>query len=67
MKSVGCSNLCVIALDENGIVFEVEVSRDESLAALELYKQICSGLSSLSSLQGVLQAMDRGGVRDTPL
>ncbi|CAJ1068835.1 two pore calcium channel protein 1 isoform X2 [Xyrichtys novacula] len=47
--------------DENGIVFEVEVSRDESLAILELYKQFCSGLSSLSSLQGVLQAMDRGG------
>ncbi|XP_074526095.1 two pore channel protein 1 [Halichoeres trimaculatus] len=47
--------------DENGIVFEVEVGRDESLATLELYKQICSGLSSLSSLQGVLQAMDRGG------
>ncbi|KAM7018939.1 two pore channel protein 1 isoform 2-T2 [Tautogolabrus adspersus] len=47
--------------DENGIVFEVEVSRDESLAALELYKQICPGQSSLSSLQGVLQAMDRGG------
>uniref|UniRef100_A0A3Q3FC33 Voltage-dependent calcium channel protein TPC1 n=1 Tax=Labrus bergylta TaxID=56723 RepID=A0A3Q3FC33_9LABR len=45
----------------NGIVFEVEVSRDESLAALELYKQICPGQSSLSSLQGVLQAMDRGG------
>ncbi|XP_035514142.1 two pore calcium channel protein 1 isoform X2 [Morone saxatilis] len=47
--------------DENGIVFEVEVSRDEALATLELYKQTCPGLSSLSSLQGVLQAMDRGG------
>ncbi|XP_078106744.1 two pore channel protein 1 isoform X1 [Sander vitreus] len=47
--------------DENGIVFEVEVSRDEALATLELYKQTCPGLSSLSSLQGVLQTMDRGG------
>uniref|UniRef100_A0A3P8U2Y3 Voltage-dependent calcium channel protein TPC1 n=1 Tax=Amphiprion percula TaxID=161767 RepID=A0A3P8U2Y3_AMPPE len=47
--------------DENGIVFEVEVSRDEALATLELYKQTCLGLSSLSSLQGVLQAMDRSG------
>lgn len=45
--------------DENGIVFEVEVSRDEALATLDLYKQICSGHSSLSSLQGVIQAMDR--------
>lgn len=44
-------------------MFEVEVSRDEALATLELYKQTCPGLSSLSSLQGVLQAMDRGGVR----
>ncbi|XP_041854911.1 two pore calcium channel protein 1 isoform X2 [Melanotaenia boesemani] len=47
--------------DENGIVFEVEVSRDEALATLELYKQTCPGLSSLSSLAGVLQAMDRSG------
>ncbi|KAM7391874.1 hypothetical protein PAMP_022525 [Pampus punctatissimus] len=47
--------------DENGIVFEVEVSRDEALATLELYKQTCPGLSSLSSLQGVLQAMDKSG------
>uniref|UniRef100_A0A3B4UKQ5 Two pore segment channel 1 n=1 Tax=Seriola dumerili TaxID=41447 RepID=A0A3B4UKQ5_SERDU len=47
--------------DENGIVFEVEVSRDEALATLELYKQTCPGQSSLSSLQGVLQAMDRSG------
>lgn len=45
--------------DENGIVFEVEVSRDEALATLDLYKQICPGHSSLSSLQGVIQAMDR--------
>lgn len=49
-------------LEENGIVFEVEVSRDEALATLELYKQTCPGMSSLSSLQGILQAMDRGGV-----
>lgn len=55
--------VCVHFLDENGIVFEVEVSRDEALATLELYKQTCPGLSSLSSLQGVLQAMDRSGVR----
>ncbi|KAJ3604188.1 hypothetical protein NHX12_028929 [Muraenolepis orangiensis] len=47
--------------EENGIVFEVEVSRDEALATLDLYKQTCPRLSSLSSLQGVLQAMDRGG------
>ncbi|TNM89550.1 hypothetical protein fugu_003784 [Takifugu bimaculatus] len=47
--------------DENGIVFEVEVSRDEALASLEFYKHICPGPSSISSLQGVLQAMDRGG------
>ncbi|TKS78783.1 Two pore calcium channel protein 1 [Collichthys lucidus] len=47
--------------EENGIVFEVEVSRDEALATLELYKQTCPGQSSLSSLQGVLLAMDRGG------
>lgn len=50
-------------LDENGIVFEVEVSRDEALASLEFYKHTCPGPSSISSLQGVLQAMDRGGVR----
>lgn len=49
-------------VDENGIVFEVEVTRDEVLATLDLYKQMCPGLSSLSSLQGVLQAMDRSGV-----
>lgn len=54
--------LCTI-LDENGIVFEVEVSRDEALASLEFYKNTCPGLSSISSLQGVLQAMDRGQVR----
>lgn len=54
--------LCTI-LDENGIVFEVEVSRDEALASLEFYKHTCPGPSSISSLQGVLQAMDRGGVR----
>ncbi|CAG08550.1 unnamed protein product, partial [Tetraodon nigroviridis] len=47
--------------DENGIVFEVEVSRDEALASLEFYKHTCPGPSSISSLQGVLQAMDRGG------
>uniref|UniRef100_A0A669B9T6 Voltage-dependent calcium channel protein TPC1 n=1 Tax=Oreochromis niloticus TaxID=8128 RepID=A0A669B9T6_ORENI len=46
---------------ENGIVFEVEVSRDDVLAALELYKQMCPGSSSLSSLQGVLQTMDKSG------
>lgn len=52
----------VHAPDENGIVFEVEVSRDEALATLELYKQMCPGQSSLSSLQRVLHAMDRSGV-----
>lgn len=45
--------------DENGIVFEVEVSREEALATLDLYKQICPGHSSVSSLLGVIQAMDR--------
>lgn len=45
--------------DENGIVFEVEVSRDEALAALDQYKQMCPGHSSVSSLLGVIQAMDR--------
>ncbi|XP_037832333.1 two pore calcium channel protein 1 isoform X1 [Kryptolebias marmoratus] len=47
--------------DENGIVFEVEVRRDEALATLELYKQMSPGLSSISSLVGVLQSMDRSG------
>ncbi|XP_046904125.1 two pore channel protein 1 isoform X2 [Hypomesus transpacificus] len=47
--------------DENGIVFEAEVSRDEALTTLELYKQTSPGLSSLNSLQGVLLAMDRSG------
>uniref|UniRef100_A0A6Q2YPA1 Ion transport domain-containing protein n=1 Tax=Esox lucius TaxID=8010 RepID=A0A6Q2YPA1_ESOLU len=47
--------------DENGIVFEAEVSRDEALDTLELYKQTCPGLSSINSLQGVLLAMDRSG------
>ncbi|XP_026178531.2 two pore calcium channel protein 1 [Mastacembelus armatus] len=47
--------------DENGIVFEVAVGRDEALATLELYKQMCPGPSSLSSLQRVLQAMDKSG------
>uniref|UniRef100_A0A3P8NCC3 Ion transport domain-containing protein n=1 Tax=Astatotilapia calliptera TaxID=8154 RepID=A0A3P8NCC3_ASTCA len=41
--------------------FELEVSRDDVLAALELYKQMCPGSSSLSSLQGVLQTMDKSG------
>uniref|UniRef100_A0A4W5M3D6 Voltage-dependent calcium channel protein TPC1 n=1 Tax=Hucho hucho TaxID=62062 RepID=A0A4W5M3D6_9TELE len=45
----------------NGIVFEAEVSRDEALTTLELYKKTCPGLSSLNSLQGVLLAMDRSG------
>ncbi|XP_077377098.1 two pore channel protein 1 isoform X2 [Festucalex cinctus] len=45
--------------DENGIVFEVEVSREEALSTLELYKVTCPGQSSLSSLVGVVQAMDR--------
>uniref|UniRef100_A0A3P8NCA7 Ion transport domain-containing protein n=1 Tax=Astatotilapia calliptera TaxID=8154 RepID=A0A3P8NCA7_ASTCA len=54
-------NVFVHAVDENGIVFEVEVSRDDVLAALELYKQMCPGSSSLSSLQGVLQTMDKSG------
>ncbi|XP_024130960.1 two pore calcium channel protein 1 isoform X1 [Oryzias melastigma] len=47
--------------DENGIVFEVEVSRDEALTTLELYRQTCLTPSSLSSLTGVLQAMDKSG------
>uniref|UniRef100_A0A674F588 Two pore segment channel 1 n=1 Tax=Salmo trutta TaxID=8032 RepID=A0A674F588_SALTR len=48
-------------LDPEGKLFEAEVSRDEALATLELYKQTCPGLSSLNSLQGVLVAMDRSG------
>ena len=53
--------MCVA--DENGIVFEAEVSRDEALTTLELYKQTSPGLSSVNSLQGVLLAMDGSGVR----
>lgn len=45
--------------DENGIVFEVEVGRDEALATLDLYKQMCPGHSSVSSLLAVIQAMDK--------
>uniref|UniRef100_A0A6Q2Z5C9 Ion transport domain-containing protein n=1 Tax=Esox lucius TaxID=8010 RepID=A0A6Q2Z5C9_ESOLU len=50
-------------LDPEGTydVFEAEVSRDEALDTLELYKQTCPGLSSINSLQGVLLAMDRSG------
>lgn len=47
--------------DENGIVFEAEVRRDEALSTLELYKQTSPTLSSLSSLSAVLQAMDKSG------
>ncbi|KAM8865588.1 two pore channel protein 1 isoform 3-T3 [Synchiropus picturatus] len=43
--------------EENGIIYEVEVSRDEVLATLDFYKQ--SSPSSLSSLHKVLQAIDR--------
>lgn len=57
------SCLCV---DENGIVLEAEVSREEVLLTLELYKQICPGGSNLRSLQEVLQCMERGGVRNGP-
>ncbi|XP_077456345.1 two pore channel protein 1 isoform X1 [Stigmatopora argus] len=45
--------------DENGIVFEVEVSRAEALSTLELYKQTCP--ASLGSLVAVIQVMDRVG------
>ena len=57
--------MCVCVADENAssIVFEAEVSRDEALTTLELYKQTSPGVSSLNSLQGVLLAMDRSGVR----
>uniref|UniRef100_A0A1A7WNU8 Voltage-dependent calcium channel protein TPC1 n=2 Tax=Iconisemion striatum TaxID=60296 RepID=A0A1A7WNU8_9TELE len=47
--------------DENGIVFDVEVKRDEALATLDLYKQMSPAQSSLSSLVRVLQAMDKSG------
>uniref|UniRef100_A0A3B5MGJ0 Ion transport domain-containing protein n=1 Tax=Xiphophorus couchianus TaxID=32473 RepID=A0A3B5MGJ0_9TELE len=47
--------------EENGIVFDVEVRRNEALATLELYKQTSPTLSSLSSLTAVLQAMDKSG------
>ncbi|KAM9810932.1 LOW QUALITY PROTEIN: two pore channel protein 1 [Neosynchiropus ocellatus] len=43
--------------EENGIIYEVEVSRDEVLATLDFYKQ--GSPSSVSSLHKVLQAMDR--------
>ncbi|XP_061762424.1 two pore channel protein 1 isoform X2 [Nerophis ophidion] len=46
---------------ENGIVFEVEVGREEALSTLELYKLTCPAQSSLSSLHGVIQAIDRSG------
>ena len=42
------------------------MSRDEALTTLELYKQTSPGVSSLNSLQGVLLAMDRSGVRPSP-
>lgn len=51
--------------DENGIVFEAEVSRDEALAVLELYKQTCPRGSNLNSLHGVLLSMERSGVGTT--
>ncbi|RXM99250.1 Two pore calcium channel protein 1 [Acipenser ruthenus] len=47
--------------EENGIVFETEVSKEEVDTVLELYKQTCAPASSISSLQGVLSAMDRNG------
>ncbi|XP_036382801.1 two pore calcium channel protein 1 isoform X2 [Megalops cyprinoides] len=47
--------------DENGIVYEAEVTRVEALATLELYKQTCPGGSNLNSLQGVLLSMERTG------
>ncbi|XP_041083969.1 two pore calcium channel protein 1-like isoform X2 [Polyodon spathula] len=47
--------------EENGIVFETEVSKEELGTVLELYKQTCAAASSISSLQGVLFAMDRNG------
>ncbi|KAJ8285599.1 hypothetical protein GJAV_G00028690 [Gymnothorax javanicus] len=47
--------------DENGIVFEAEVSWEEALATLDLYKQTCPGGSNLSSLQGMLLNMERSG------
>ncbi|RXM98192.1 Two pore calcium channel protein 1 [Acipenser ruthenus] len=47
--------------EENGIVFETEVSKEEVDTVLELYKQNCVPASSISSLQGVLSAMDRNG------
>ncbi|XP_061624134.1 two pore channel protein 1 isoform X2 [Phyllopteryx taeniolatus] len=53
--------------DENGIVFEVEVSREEALSTLELYKQTCPGQPSLSSLVGVVQAMGRSGSEHSSL
>ncbi|XP_041079189.1 two pore calcium channel protein 1-like isoform X2 [Polyodon spathula] len=45
--------------EENGIVFETEVSKEEVDTVLDLYKQTCAPTSCISSLQGVLFAMDR--------
>ncbi|KAG9354432.1 hypothetical protein JZ751_001141 [Albula glossodonta] len=47
--------------DENGIVFEAEISREEALTTLELYKQTCPGGSYLNSLHRVLLSMERCG------
>ncbi|MFT7817644.1 two pore calcium channel protein 1 isoform X1 [Arapaima gigas] len=47
--------------DENGIVFEAEVTQEEVLSTLELYRQAYPGGTNLNSLQGVLLSMERSG------
>ncbi|XP_028679851.1 two pore channel protein 1 isoform X1 [Erpetoichthys calabaricus] len=47
--------------DENGIVFDVDVNKEEIDSTLELYKGICTPTSNLSSLQRVLSAMEKSG------
>ncbi|XP_039628223.1 two pore calcium channel protein 1 isoform X1 [Polypterus senegalus] len=47
--------------DENGIVFDVELNKEETDSTLELYKAICTPTSNLSSLQRVLSAMEKNG------
>ncbi|XP_036385875.1 two pore calcium channel protein 1-like [Megalops cyprinoides] len=48
--------------DENGIMFEVEMSRGEALSALELSKQTCPRSSNLNSLQEALLSMEHHGI-----
>ncbi|KAJ8346886.1 hypothetical protein SKAU_G00282870 [Synaphobranchus kaupii] len=44
--------------DDNGVVFEVEVLREEALSMLEISKRTCPRRSNLSSLQETLQSIE---------